>query len=204
MQFSDYTNVILVVITGYYAWLTRKLSSSSSKAIEQSNEIIVERRDQEHRTKLNYLYLLNSEIYMNSLYYIVYIHSTKNVTKENITITGLKDITNIKDSKTLMRESVTKITWEGIKNECAGSFSNNLMEDLVGYYSGVHSVKLMTNDRMNDDNILEYTKGQLISTLKCFELIDEEGKTTFRRTEIYEVDNKKYKINKDTGDLISV
>jgi hypothetical protein len=54
---------------------------------------------------------------------------------------------------------------------------------------------------MSNEGFVELAKGQLISTMKCFELLDKAG-IQLRRKETHEIENNIFKIDKDTGDLI--
>jgi hypothetical protein len=191
---------ILAGITAYYAYLTKMLADSSSMAIKQSTDINNHRAAQEKQTKINYLYLLNSEITMNSLYYVMALHY---IQKQGITDKVLQMLGSGKatKSKGIMKEYASTEAWDSIKNECAKSFPNGLMQELTGYYSGVQAIRFMALDGVNNNNFIDFAKGQLVSTFKCYDLIDSESEQKFRRNDTIDIENIKYNIDKNTGDL---
>jgi hypothetical protein len=192
----------LVIITAYYAILTKSLAKSSTSAIQQTTNINIERSAQEQQTKSNYLYLLNSELVVNSLYYVMALHyfHQQGMTDKVLQYFGVGKAIK---SKGIMKEYASIEAWDSIKNECAKSFPNNLMQELTGYYSGVQLIRFMALDGVDNKNFIDFAKGQLVSTFKCYDLMDNESEQQFRRNETIDIEAIKYKIDKDTGDLIS-
>lgn len=203
--YSIIITAALAVVTWYYATLTHKLSKNSSKAIDQTSQIIENSRNEQRNIKNNYLYLLNGEIYMNSISYatIVFyisIKKEKNI-KEIFSFLPHNDFSQKSVAKALIKDYTRLNIWDEIKNECAKHLPNDLMEELVGYYLGVQNSKTYSFDCITSEGYVEFAKGQLVSSLKCFNLFDKEG-VKLRRQEIYEFDNYTYKIDKKSGDLI--
>jgi hypothetical protein len=195
--------LILVGITGYYAYLTKSLSKSSTLAIQHTTNINSERKIQDDQTKSNYLFLLNSELAVNSLYYVMALHYFQQQGFSDKLLQFLGSGKAIK-SKGIMKEYASVEIWDSIKNECAKSFSNILMQEFAGYYSGVQVIRFMTLDGVDNKNFIDFAKNQLVSTYKCFDLIDKETDQQFRRNETIDIENFKYQIDKNTGDLKNI
>ncbi|WP_153007641.1 hypothetical protein [Bacillus coahuilensis] len=91
-------------------------------------------------------------------------------------------------------------TWKEINAQCAQYFSNNLMQELTGYYTGVEHSKIYSVNGMSNENFIELCRGQLISTFKCLELLKEED-PDLRIGEEFNIEGKVLLVNKETGTL---
>ncbi|MBZ9536533.1 hypothetical protein KGR20_20400 [Cytobacillus oceanisediminis] len=63
-------NLTLVIVTIIYVVLTGSLSKTSNKTIEHTINEVNEKKKREETIKKNLIYLINSEIYMNSFIYV--------------------------------------------------------------------------------------------------------------------------------------
>jgi hypothetical protein len=199
-------NFILVTITGIYVYLTWNLSSTSNKSIEHTFNEHKEKMLRDESVKKNLIYLLNSEIYMNSFIYVFsqyYLLNGNQIKlgerlKHFLHNGGLSvDIT----SKGHIVSHTKAGTWKEINFQCAQYFSNELMQELTGYYTGVDHSKIFSIKGMSNESFVEVCKQQLISTYKCLELLKLE-EPNLRTNEEYNIDNKILIINKTTGSLV--
>ncbi|AMX00339.1 hypothetical protein [Rummeliibacillus stabekisii] len=94
-------------------------------------------------------------------------------------------------------------TWKEINAQCAQYFSNSLMLELTGYYTGVEHSKIYSVNGMSNQNFIEFCRGQLISTYKCLELLKQED-PDLRIGEDYSIDGKVLSVNKETGTIIEM
>lgn len=201
-------NLTLVIVTVIYVVLTGSLSRTSNKTIEHTINEVNEKKKREETIKKNLIYLINSEIYMNSFIYVISQYYLLNGKQINLKEKLRHYITS--GGATIDRTSKghivahTKLdTWKEINAECAQYFSNNLMQELTGYYTGVEHSKIYSINGMSTENFIEVCKGQLLSTLKCLELLREEDPNLRTNLE-YNIDGKPLTINKEKGTIIEV
>ncbi|MBD7965956.1 hypothetical protein [Fictibacillus norfolkensis] len=199
-------NFLLVVITFVYVILTGNLARTSNKTIEQTFNEYKENKIKDENVRKNLIYLLNSEIYMNSFIYVFsqYYLLNGNQVKmgerlKHFLISGGTSIDAV--SKGHIISHTKSNTWKEINAQCAHYLPNCLMKELTGYYAGVDHSKIFSVNGMSKESFIEVSKTQLISSFNCFELLKNEEsnlKTEFEFT----IDNKILIVNKDTGLVI--
>ncbi|MEK5104944.1 hypothetical protein MKX83_23665 [Cytobacillus sp. FSL M8-0252] len=201
-------NMTLVIVTVIYVILTGSLSKTSNKTIEHTINEVHEKKKREETIRKNLIYLVNSEVYMNSFIYVFSQYYLLNGKQINLKEKLRHYITS--GGATIDRTSKghivvhTKLdTWKEINAQCAQYFSNNLMQELTGYYTGVEHAKIYSINGMSSENFVEVCKAQLVSTLKCVELLQEED-PNLRISLEYEIDGKYLTIDKDQGTIIEV
>ncbi|MCK6208322.1 hypothetical protein KZX50_23090 [Bacillus infantis] len=201
-------NIVLVSITGVYVYLTASLSKASNKTIEYSYNEYKDKKYKEETIKKNLIYLINSEIYMNSFIYVFsqyYLLNGKQVNfKEKLRhYFNSGGVSIDKTSRGHIVVHTRGDTWKEINAQCAQYFSNTLMQELTGYYTGVEHSKIYSVNGMSNENFIEFCKGQLISTYKCLDLLKQEDQD-LRIGEEYSIDGKVLSVNKETGNLIEM
>lgn len=201
-------NILLVSITGVYVYLTASLSKASNKTIEHSYNEYKDRKYKEETVKKNLIYLVNSEIYMNSFIYVFsqyYLQNGEHINlKEKLRHYFISGGVSIdKTSRGHIVVHTRMDTWKEINAQCAQYFSNSLMQELTGYYTGVEHSKIYSVNGMSNQNFIEFCRGQLISTYKCLELLKQED-PDLRIGEEYSIDGKVLSVNKETGTLIEM
>lgn len=77
---------------------------------------------------------------------------------------------------------------------------NKLMNELVGYYEGLSHSQVFSIDGMSKENFIEFTRAQLLSTYKCFAILDEH-EPNLRRNSVYDIDDMKIIVDISTGHL---
>ncbi|WP_134340111.1 hypothetical protein [Filobacillus milosensis] len=201
-------NIILVSITGVYVYLTGSLSRTSNKTIEHSYNEYKDKKNKEETVKKNLIYLINSEIYMNSFIYVFsqyYLLNGKQVNlKEKLRHyfnSGGVSIDRTSRGHIVVHTGLD--TWKEINAQCAQYFSNTLMQELTGYYAGVEHSKIYSVNGMSNESFIEFCRGQLISTYKCLELLKEE-EPGLRIDEGYNIDGKILSVNKEAGTLFEM
>ncbi len=201
-------NFSLVVVTIVYVMLTKKLADSSEITIKQSAMEKVNEIEKKETIRKNLIYLLNGELYMNSYYYaftMYYLINNKNISlKDRINLFIKNNVTSIeRTTKAQMITFVKSDIWSKISNECIYYLPNIMNQELIGYYMGVEHSKIFSINGMTKEEFIEYARGQLVSTYKCFDLFDIEVKD-LRRDNKYEIEGKLLSIDKSTGSLIEV
>jgi len=77
------------------------------------------------------------------------------------------------------------------------------MKELTGYYAGVEHSKIFSINGMSGEDFIEVTKSQLISTIKCLNLLKIE-EPEVRTNTTYNIDGKILTIDSDTGNVIEI
>lgn len=201
-------NLTLVIVTIIYVVLTGSLSKTSNKTIEHTINEVNEKKKREETIKKNLIYLINSEIYMNSFIYVFsqyYLLNGKQINlkeklRHYITSGG---VTIDRSSKGHVVVHTKLDTWKEINSECAQYFSNTLMQELTGYYTGVEHSKIYSVNGMSTENFIEVCKNQLVSTLRCLDLLKEE-EPNLRTSIQYDIDGKLLTIDKEKGTIVEV
>lgn len=198
-------NIVLLSITGVYVYLTGSLSRTSNKTIEHSYNEYKDKKFKEETVKKNLIYLINSEIYMNSFIYVFsqyYLLNGKqvNLRKKLRHYLNSGGVSIDKTSRGHIVVHTRLDTWKEINAQCTQYFSNTLMQEITGYYTGVEHSKIYSVNGMSNENFIKFCRGQLISTYKCLELLKEE-EPSLRISEEYNVDGKILSINKESGTL---
>jgi Ca2+/Na+ antiporter len=199
-------NLLLVIITAVYVYLTGSLSKTSNKTIEHTYNEYSEKLNKEESIKKNLIYLLNSEIYMNSFIYVLsqyYLQNGNQIKLGERLRLFLKTggVSFDLASKGHIVTHTKLSTWKEINSQCAQYFPNALMQELTGYYTGVEHSKIFSVTGMSNDSFIEVCKGQLISTYKCLELLKDE-ELDLRTNEEFHIDDKILVVNKSTGTLV--
>ncbi|TFE01486.1 hypothetical protein [Jeotgalibacillus salarius] len=201
-------NITLVIVTVIYVVLTGRLSRTSDKTIDHTLNEVHEKRQREETVKKNLIYLINSEIYMNSFIYVFSQYYLLNAKEINLKEKLRHYISS--GGATIDRTSKGHIvvhtkfdTWKEINVKCAKYFSNNLMQELTGYYTGVEHAKIYSINGMPSENFVEVCKTQLVSTLKCIELLKEEDPKLRTNLE-YDIDGKRLTIDESKGTIIEI
>jgi Ca2+/Na+ antiporter len=199
-------NLLLVSITAFYVYLTGSLSKTSNKTIEHTYNEYKEKKAKDDSVKKNLIYLLNSEIYMNSFIYVFsqYYLQNGNQIKLGEKVRHFLKSGGVSVDLASKGHIVThtKIgTWKEINSQCAQYFPNELMQELTGYYTGVEHSKIFSINGMSTESFIEVSKGQLISTYKCLKLLKDE-EPDLRTHDEYDIDGKILIVNNSTGTLI--
>ncbi|UTI43500.1 hypothetical protein [Niallia sp. RD1] len=77
------------------------------------------------------------------------------------------------------------------------------MQELTGYYTGVEHSKIYSVNGMSTENFIEVCKNQLVSTLRCLDLLKEE-EPNLRTSIQYDIDGKLLTIDKEKGTIVEV
>ncbi|BCB40545.1 hypothetical protein BCJMU51_5463 [Bacillus cereus] len=199
-------NFLLVTITAIYVYLTGSLTKTSNKTIEHTYSEYKEKQIKDDIVKKNLIYLLNSEIYMNSFIYVFsqYYLQNGNQIKLGERLRHFLKTGGVSFDLASKGHIVTHTklgTWKEINSQCAQYFQNELMQELTGYYTGVEHSKIFSVTGMSNESFIEVCKLQLISTHKCLELLKKE-EPELRTNEEYNIDGKILIVNKSTGTII--
>ncbi|AQQ55418.1 hypothetical protein [Planococcus lenghuensis] len=199
-------NAILVSITGIYVFLTYKLAKNSNQTVQDARIDLINKKKREEAIKKNLIYLINSEILQNSFIYVFsqyYLLNKKEVNlKERLRQFWSNGRISVDSTSKGHIIAHTKLdTWREIRGQCSQYFSNELMQELTGYYFGVEHSKIYSIKGMQRENFIELCNNQLISTYKCLEILRNEVED-LRIIEEYKVGKKTLRINKEKGILI--
>ncbi len=195
------TALILIVITVVYTIETHKQANASNAQAEASNAIVQDAKERANKdvthfnsVKTNYIFQINAEMLLNSYIYV-------NILYYCLPLQRPRKYEAIK----LLTEYGNNIFWMQINVEAARYLPKNIMEEIVGYYIVVQHINgfwkdNLSNHRDLDINPLEdIIKAQLMTYLKCLEMMEKELGRELRKVDKYEVNDQCFKIDKDTG-----
>ena len=171
--------LILVFITGYYALQTRKQANYAHKTLEEEN-------NKTKNTALNYAYLINSEMMAHQSIFANYLFERGKFVDTAVAFYNFNF------------QGLELNTWNIIKTEIPKYFHSRLMQELVGYYSGI---ELMTSKQLNDEQKFEFVEYQFASMYKCINLLEAEFKIELRKRNVYTYNNCIVKINTKNGEF---
>lgn len=183
--------LVLIIITGYYAKQTKKQVDAAQEIILEAKKRSEGEFQKLQNLKKNYAFLVNAEIAINSNFFVLMLYGFKKGSE-----------TDKKEIKDLARGLVTDNVWASINIQMAEHFSSELMQELVGYYYGINSVKLYDPKKRTDESLIELSKLQLLDAIKCILLIEQETCQKLRIQEVWDFDNQKVKVNPENGDII--
>jgi len=156
--------------------LTTYTLAKSKKETEKKNNNVA----------LNYIYLLNTEIALHKEIYVKYLYYT---TYRKIGETNINSIFKRFNAK----------MWNNVKVECAKYLSNELMQNLIGYYYWLQSI---TEIQYTDAETEKIFKMQLITIYKSISIIKKDFDGKLRDVDTFDIDGKKARVNKTTGELV--
>lgn len=198
-------NAVLISVTTIYVYLTRQMSKASNETVLHMSNEYEDKVRKDEVIKKNLVFLINSEIYMNTIMYVFslyYLINHKNVNlSDRFRYFMANGVTSIdRASKSHVVGHIKNDSWKQVSVQCTMHFSNELMQELVGYYGGVEQSKVFSVSGMSNDNFITFCKGQLISTFKCLDLLKTE-EPDLRFQNRFEIDGKVIKVNPETGDI---
>lgn len=197
-------NLLLVIITGIYVILTGNLARTSNKTIEHTFNEYKEKKLRDKAVRSNLIYILYSEIFLNSFIYVLSQYYLLNGDQINLS-ERLKHFLNSGASVNATSKSHiishTKLgTWKEVNAQCAKYLSNPLMKELTGYYAGVENSKIFSVNGMSNEKFIEFCRLQLISSYKCFKLLKDE-QPNLKVEEEYHIGDKVVTVDWTTGKL---
>ena len=107
---------------------------------------------------LNYLYLINTELLLhrgflvNPSYFL-------NKNGKPLSIKNLLNAFQQSETETLKQITLKHLKddiWKMLRSDLAGLFTNELMQDLSGYYTVISSADLMTDPRIKNETFIDY------------------------------------------------
>lgn len=173
------TSVILAVITGYYAFLTKKQVNNATFVI--NNEL-----EQKVSVKSNLGFLINAEINLNLPFFVWYCYYYSKGVDLDIVKYRNFIVNNVKNQE-----------WKMASVEAAKLFSKDVMEELVGHYSSLSTILNCSQETFSNTDFYTFSKVQLVSSFKCLKLLETELGRTLRIKKLFNVDGKTIVVNDD-------